>query len=116
VRAWRETAKALIAQRRRMVCWTSNDDGRSMSHNTLNRGLQDHGLLRRRRPLRAWLLLDRVESLNEEGAFEGDVMEELAHDTEEQAPAGAGVSLPSATRTRFASSTIGRPIGTNACA
>ena len=46
--------------------------------------------LRPRRPLRAWLSLDRVESLNEEGAFEGDVMEaQLAHDTEEQMPAGA---------------------------
>ncbi|MEW6641540.1 MAG: hypothetical protein AB1586_13615 [Pseudomonadota bacterium] len=55
MRAWRETAKALIAQRRPAICWTSNADGGSTSHNTLNRAL-------------------RIM----EGAFEGDVMEETA--------------------------------------
>jgi hypothetical protein len=78
VRAWRETPKALIARCRPAICWTSNDDGGSMSHDTLNRALRIMGCdtcaggdhcARGFRSTASGLL-------NEEGAFEGDVMEE----------------------------------------
>jgi hypothetical protein len=53
--------------------------------------------------------------LNEEGAFDGDVMEaQLAHDTEKKAPAaqgGAAPALARATRTRSAASITVRPLG-----
>ena len=58
--------------------------------------------------------------LNEEGAFDGDVVEaQLAHDTEKKSAGGAtrwcGASLARATRTRSAASITVRPIGPNAC-
>ena len=57
--------------------------------------------------------------LNEEGAFDGDVVEtQLAHDTEKKSAGGAarwcGASLARATRTRSAASITVRPIGPNA--
>jgi len=59
--------------------------------------------------------------LNEEGAFDGDVVEaQLAHDTEEKSAGGGtrwcGASLAMATRTRSAASITVRPIGPSACA
>ena len=104
--AWRETPKALIARRRSAICWTSNDDGVPMSDNTLNKALRimgcdtgpggdhcAHGL----RSTASILL-------NEEGAFDGDVVEaQLAHDTEKKARRRdevGGASLARATRTR----------------
>jgi hypothetical protein len=78
VRAWRETPKALIARCRPAICCTSNDDGGSMSHNTVNRALRimrsdtcaggDHCA----RGFRS----TASSLLNEEGAFERDAMEE----------------------------------------
>ncbi|WP_147413636.1 hypothetical protein [Pseudorhodoplanes sinuspersici] len=59
--------------------------------------------------------------LNEEGAFDGDVVEaQLAHEMEEKkdaAPATrwCGASLAKATRIRSAASIIGPRIGTNGC-
>ena len=58
--------------------------------------------------------------LNEEGAFDGDVVEtQLAHDTEKKSAGGAarwwGASLARATRTRSATSITVRPVGPNAC-
>ena len=59
--------------------------------------------------------------LNEEGAFDGDVVEpQLAYDTEEKSAGGetrwCGASLARATRTRSAASITVRPIGPSACA
>ena len=85
--AWRET-DAESADR--AICWTSNDDGVPMSDNTLNKALRimgcdtgpggdhcAHGFRSTASTL-----------LNEEGAFDGDVVEaQLAHDTEKKAPA-----------------------------
>jgi hypothetical protein len=80
VRASRETAKALIAQRRPAICWTSNDDDWSTSLNTLNRALRIMGCHTRAggdhcaRGFRS----TASSLLNEDGAFEGDVMKESA--------------------------------------
>ena len=57
---------------------------------------------------------------NEEGAFDGDVVEaRLAHDREEKSAGGATrwcrASLARATRTRSAASITVRPNGPNAC-
>ena len=58
--------------------------------------------------------------LNEEGAFDGNVVEaQLAHDTEKKSAGGAtrwcSASLARATRTRSAATITVRPIGPNAC-
>ncbi len=68
----------------------------------------------------AALRYDRISAstlLNEEGAFDGDVVEaQLAHETDEKKRRRRdGASLPRATRTRFAASTTGQRIGANAC-
>ncbi len=58
--------------------------------------------------------------LNEEGAFDGDVVEsQLAHDTEEKSGGDAtrwcGANLARATRTRFAASITVQLIGPSVC-
>jgi hypothetical protein len=88
-----------------------------MSDNTLNMALRimgctgpggDHG---------AYAFRSTVSILlNEEGTFDGDVVEvQLAHDADEKSAGGAtswcGASLAKATRTRSAASIAVRPIG-----
>ena len=87
--AWRET-DAESADRATLIrdLLESNDDGVPMSVNTLNKAIMGcdtgpggdycaHGLRSTASTL-----------LNEEGAFDGDIVEaQLAHDTEKKAPA-----------------------------
>lgn len=117
----RPTLKALIARRRSAIWWTANDDGVSISGNALNQCDADHDL-------RYWPWRDHCAHgfrstastlLNEEGAFDGDVVEaQLGHDTEKKSASGTtrwcGASLEGATRTRSAASVTVRPIGSNA--
>jgi integrase len=101
----------------------SHDDDVPMSDNTINKALRimgydtgpggdhcAHGFRSSASTL-----------LNEEGAFDGDVVEaQLAHERTKKRGGAAtrwcGASLPRATKTRFAASTTGQPIGANACA
>src|SRR5262245_46847736 len=113
--AWRETnAESADPQSAGRV----NDDGVPMSDSTLHKALRimgydtgpgsDHC---------AHSFRSTVSTLlNEEGAFDGDVVEaQLAYDTEEKSAGGGtrwcGASLARATRTRSAASISVRPVG-----
>ena len=91
--AWHETnAETLIARCSSAICWTSNEDGVPISVNTLNKALRimgydtspggDH--------CAHGLHSTAPTPLDEDGAFDGDIMEaQLAHDTEKKSASGA---------------------------
>jgi integrase len=86
----RRTPKALIARRLSAICWTSNDDDVPMSVNALNKSLRIMGCDTGPGGDHCAHDLRSTAStlLNEEGAFDGDIVEaQLAHDTEKKAPA-----------------------------
>jgi hypothetical protein len=111
---WSETDAENI-DRATLVRGTSNEDGVSMSDNTLNKALRIMAARRRR----AQLPRDRVDLAQRGGTFDGDAVEtQLGHNTERKSADGAtrgAASLVRATRTRSVASMTARPIGPNAC-